>query len=200
MYSVLRTMNLQSATSVQATIFMKKSSNPYLIQFAGLKNGEHKFDYVIDDAFFKDKQYSEVQNAHIFTHVTLTKEINFLVFDIKMEGTINVMCDRCGDPFDFPVWGERKLVVSLTNDKFEDGDDIVSLSLDASEIDISQTLYEYVNLLLPQRRIHPAKEDGTDGCNANALKILNKLSIKEEETKIDPRWEALQALKNIKQN
>jgi uncharacterized metal-binding protein YceD (DUF177 family) len=113
-----------------------------------------------------------------------------------MEGTINVLCDRCGDPFDFPVWGERKLIVSLTNDKFED-DDIVSLSLDASEIDISQNLYEYVTLLLPQRRIHPAKEDGTTGCNTDALKRLEKFSEKEAENKIDPRWDAL---KNIKQN
>lgn len=194
-------MKMQSATAVQATIFMKKLSNPYLIQFAGLKNVEHRFDYVIDDAFFKNKEYSEVQHAHINTQVILTKETNLLVFDIKMEGTINVICDRCGDPFDFPVWGENKLIVSLTNDKFDDGDDIVSLSLAASEIDISQNLYEYVTLLLPQRRIHPVKEDGTDGCNAEALKILNKLSEKEkEENNIDPRWEALKALKNIKQN
>lgn len=176
---------------------MKKLSNPYLIQFAGLKSGEHKFDYVIDDAFFKDKEYSEVQQAHINTQVTLLNETHLLVFDIKMEGTINVLCDRCGDPFDFPVWGEQKLIVSLTNDKFDEGDDIVSLSLDASEIDISQNLYEYVNLLLPQRRIHPDKEGGTSGCNTDALKRLEKFSEKEAENKVDPRWDAL---KNIKQN
>lgn len=175
---------------------MKKLSNPYLIQFAGLKTGEHKFDYVIEDAFFKDRKYSEVQHARIATQVTLINETHLLVFDIKMEGTINVLCDRCGDPFDFPVWGEQKLIVSLTNDKFDEGDDIVSLSLDASEIDISQNLYEYVNLLLPQRRIHPDKEGGTSGCNTDALKRLEKFSVKEEN-EIDPRWDAL---KNIKQN
>lgn len=178
-------------------VTMKKSSNPYIIPFAGLKDGEHRFDYVIEDSFFQDREYSEVKIARISTHVILTKATNLLVFDIKMEGTINIPCDRCGDPFDFPVWGERKLIVSLTNDKFEDGDDIVSLSLEASEIDISQNLYEYINLLLPQRRIHPAKEDGTSGCNENALKILNKLSIKEGEQATDPRWDAL---KKIKQN
>ena len=102
------------------------------------------------------------------------------------------------DPFDFPVWGERKFIVSLTNDKFDDGDDIASLSLEASEIDISQNLYEYATLLLPQRRIHPAKEDGTSGCNANALKILNKLTTKEEEQATDPRWDALKKIKSSK--
>jgi uncharacterized metal-binding protein YceD (DUF177 family) len=176
---------------------MKKSGNPYIIPFVGLKKGVHRFDYVIEDAFFKDKEYSEVKQARIHTQVLLTNEVNLLVFDIKMEGTINVQCDRCGDPFDFPVWGERKFIVSLTNDKFEDGDDIASLSLDASEIDISQILYEYANLLLPQRRIHPTKEDGTSGCNAEALTLLNRLSEKEEENLTDPRWEAL---KKIKQN
>ena len=178
-------------------VIMKKLSNPYIIPFVGLKSGEHRFDYVIDDAFFKDKEYSEVKQARIHTQVTLTKETHLLIFDIKMEGTINVPCDRCGDPFDFPVWDEKKFIVSLTNDKFDDGDDIMSLSLDASEIDISQPLYEYVNLLLPQRRIHPVKEDGTNGCNPEALKILDKFSEKEEEQKTDPRWDAL---KKIKQN
>ena len=174
---------------------MKKSSNPYIIPFVGLKDGEHRFDYVIEDAFFKDREYSEVKEARIVTQVILTKATHLLVFDIKMDGTINVPCDRCGDSFDFPVWGERKLIVSLTSDKFEDGDDIVSLSLEASEIDISQNLYEYITLLLPTRRIHPAKEDGTSGCNENVLKILNKFSEKEEEQKTDPRWDALKKIK-----
>ncbi len=174
---------------------MKKLSNPYLIQFAGLKNGEHRFDSVIEDAFFKDREYSVIQHARIHANVLLTIATNLLVFDIKLEGTINVLCDRCGDPFDFPVWGEQKLIVSLTNDKFDDGDDIVSLSLDASEIDISQNLYEYTTLLLPQRRIHPDKEDGTSGCNAEAIKVLNKLTEQEEEHKMDPQWDALQKIK-----
>ena len=174
---------------------MKKLSNPYLIQFAGLKTGEHKFNYVIDDSFFKDREYSEIQKAHINMDVTLINEPHLLVFDIKMEGTINVLCDRCGDPFDFPVWGEQKLIVSLTNDKFEE-DDIVSMPFESSEIDISQHLYEYVTLLLPQRRIHPDTKDGKSGCNQDALKRLENFS-KETEKKTDPRWDAL---KNIKQN
>lgn len=186
------TRELYSAKTVQS---MKKSGNPYLIKFVGLKDGKHRFDFTIDNAFFKDKEYSEVKEAHVAAVVTLTKSTNLLVFDIKMDGTINVPCDRCGDAFDFPVWGERKLIVSLTNDKFEDGDDIVSLPLEASEIDISQLLYEYAILLLPQRRIHPAKEDGTSGCNPNALNILNNLSAKEEEgTTTDPRWDALKKI------
>lgn len=174
---------------------MKKSSNPYIIPFVGLKDGEHRFDYIIDDAFFKDREYSEVKEARIVTQVVLTKATHLLVFDIKMDGTINVPCDRCGDHFDFPVWGERKFIVSLTNDKFEEGDDIVSLSLEAPDIDISQQLYEYAILLLPQRRIHPSKDDGTSGCNASALKILNKLSTKEEEPATDPRWDVLKKIK-----
>ena len=179
---------------------MKKLNNPYLIPFAGLKSGEHNFDYVIDDSFFKEREYSEVQHAKINTHVTLNKEINLLVFDINIEGTINVMCDRCGDPFDLPVWGENKLIVSLTNDKFENEADILALPISSYEIDISQYLYEYVSILLPQRRIHPDKENGTSGCNPEALKTLNKFSEKESEKKTDPRWDALTKLKEQKTN
>ena len=177
---------------------MKKLNNPYLIPFAGLKSGEHRFDSVIDDSFFKEREYSEVQKANIKTHVVLTKETNLLVFDVKMDGTINIMCDRCGDNFDLPVWGENKLVVSLTNDRFENETDIVSIPLDSYEIDISQYLYEYISMLLPQRRIHPDKEDGTSTCNPEALKILNKLSEEKQEKKINPIWEELKT--KIKNN
>ena len=177
---------------------MKKLSNPYLISFVGLKSGEHRFDYVIDDSFFKDREYSEVQQARIKTFVTLTKETHLLVFDVRMEGTINIMCDRCGDNFDLPVWGENKMVVSLTNDRFENETDIISIPLDSYEIDISQYLYEYVSFLLPQRRIHPDKEDGTSTCNPESLKILNRLSEEKQEKKINPIWEELKT--KIKNN
>lgn len=177
---------------------MKKLSNPYLISFAGLKIGEYKYEYIIDDTFFKQREYSEIQHARIDTKVTFTKETNLLVFDIKMEGTINVMCDRCGDNFDFPVWGENKFVVSLTNDRFENEVDILSIPIDSSEIDISQYLYEYVSILLPQRRIHPDNPDGTSACNPESLKILNKLSEKEKEKRINPVWEELKS--KIKNN
>jgi uncharacterized metal-binding protein YceD (DUF177 family) len=170
---------------------VKKLSNPYLIPFAGLKIGEHVFEYVIDDAFFKDRDYSEIQHAKINTEVRLRKETHLLVFDIKMEGTIHTMCDRCGDFFDLPVWGENRLIVSLTNDRFEGETDIISIPIDSSEIDISQYLYEYASMLLPQRRVHPDKEDGTSTCNPEALKVLNKLSEEEREKKINPIWEEL---------
>lgn len=177
---------------------MTKLSNPYLIAFAGLKNGEHNYNFVIDDAFFKKRDYSEVKQGNVTTHVLLTKETNLLVFDIKMDGFLNVICDRCGDPFDMPVFGEKKLIVTLTNDRFEEDDDIVSISIHASEIDISQYLYEYVSLLLPQRRIHPDKEDGTGGCNPESLKMLKKFSSadNQEQHPADPRWDVLRQIKN----
>lgn len=176
---------------------MTKLSNPYIIAFAGLKNGEHHYNYVIDDAFFKNRDYSEVKQGNVNTHVVLIKETNLLVFDIKMEGFLNVTCDRCGDPFNIPVWGEKKLIATLTNDRFEEDDDIVSISIHTSEIDISQYLYEYVSLLLPQRHIHPDKEGGTNGCNSDSLKLLDKFSHPDSVKNdfIDPRWDALRKIK-----
>ncbi len=177
---------------------MKKLINPYLIAFAGLKNGEYNFEYIIDDSFFKDREYSEIQKALIKTDILLAKESQLLVFNIKMEGTINVMCDRCGDPFDVLVWGEKKLIITLTNNSFEDEEDIASLPLDASEIDLSPYLYEYISLLLPLRRVHPNIEKGIDTCNEESLKLLEKFSTKEKETATDPRWDALLKIKKDK--
>lgn len=170
---------------------MRKLSNPYLIPFGGLRNGEYTFNYVIEDSFFKEREYSEVQRAHIKTNVVLMKEPHLLIFKIKMEGVIHVMCDRCGDYFDMPVWGENKLIVSLTNDRFEDEDDIISIPIDSFEIDLTEHLYQYVATLLPQRRVHPDNPDGTSACNPIALKKLREFSAEEQKKKVNPIWEEL---------
>ncbi|MFH1005336.1 MAG: DUF177 domain-containing protein [Bacteroidota bacterium] len=172
---------------------MKNLNNPYIISFAGLKNGEHIFKFHICNSFFQERDYSEIKKANIIAHVTLLKEPDVFIFTFKLEGTINVFCDRCGDDFDMPVWGEQKLIANMTNDVYEEGDDIISISSADSEIDISHFLYEYIFLLLPVRRVHPDKENGTSTCNSESLKIINKFLKNKKQ--IDHRWDALKKIK-----
>ena len=49
-------------------------------------------------------------------------------------------------------------------------------------------------LSIPLQRIHPAKPDGTEGCNPEALKLLNQLTSSDETPRSDI-WKGLEALK-----
>ena len=64
-------------------------------------------------------------------------------------------------------------------------------------IDISKWLYEFLMLSVPLQHIHPEKADGKPGCNAQALKLLDKLSEPSEPTN-NPMWKELEKLKEKK--
>ena len=86
-----------------------------------------------------------------------------------------------------PVKGEFRLIVKFGDDYEEESDEVVVIPKTESRIDVSQYIYEYINLLLPIQRMHAEVED----CDPEIVKKINTHSKPE----VDPRWEAL---KNIK--
>ena len=75
----------------------------------------------------------------------------------------------------------------------EENDEIVVIPEHDYEIDLSQYLYEYINLILPYRKVHGEDENGNSLCNPD---IIKKIEEHTEEEATDPRWDALKKLKN----
>lgn len=167
-------------------------NNKYIISFSGLANGEHEFEYNINDAFFKELEFSEIQNGNIDVAVHLNKQNTNLVLTINLTGFVVEVCDRCAEDFNLPVNSTRTLVIKTGGTEFIEEDDILYLPSSQHEIDLKHYIYESIILALPLKRVHPEESD----CNPEALKKLKELSVSEEE-KTDPRWAAL---KNIKIN
>ena len=162
-----------------------------MIPFTSLKTGKHEFEYEIGDKFFEEIDYSEVKKSSVNVEVELDKQSTLLVLDFKIEGTVEVPCDRCGDDFDKDIESEYQLVFKLNAEKYEEGDDVVYLPASEYEIDISQFIYEYILLSVPQHRVHPKGK-----CNKEALKKLKELSANaNNEEQTDPRWDALKSIK-----
>ena len=47
-----------------------KQLKDFTIQFVGLKNGEHQFEYKVDKTFFEVFEYDELNNVDVTTLVT----------------------------------------------------------------------------------------------------------------------------------
>jgi uncharacterized metal-binding protein YceD (DUF177 family) len=173
--------------------------NEFNIPFSGLALGNHLFDFDIKDKFFEALEYSEIKKANIQVKLDLLKQSTMLVLNFELIGSIHTNCDRCDEEFDLHISGKYKLIVKFSNTVEEsDDDDIITLSTNESEIDVSQFLYEYIILSIPARRVHPDTKSGESGCDKKVIDKLNNLLIEEEkEDKSDPRWDAL---KNIKLN
>lgn len=164
----------------------------YTIPFAGLKIGEHDFDFQVDGTFFENFPESEIKEADVEIHVVLEKQESMLVLNFDIQGVINVICDRCLDEFPFPIISEEVLIVKFGPEYEEVSDDVIVLPATETAIDLEQYIYEYIMTALPIQRIHPDLPDGASGCNKEMLEHFSKM--KKERT-IDPRWEALSHLK-----
>lgn len=166
----------------------------YIIQFVGLKEGKHSFDYVIENTFFDFFEYDEFNSANVKVAVELTKKATLLEFHFTVSGTVNVYCDLTNEPFDQPINTDFDLVVKFGDEYNDDNEEILIIPHGEYEINISQYIYELIVLAVPTKRIHPGVEDGT--LKSEILEKLEELSPKETKNneEIDPRWNTLKKL------
>ena len=168
--------------------------NTYSIHFKGLKVGKHTFNFEVDNAFFEAFEESEIKHGNLDVDVKLNKQNQMIDLNITIDGTVEVTCDRCLEEFDIPISYEGSLYVKFSETRSEEDSEIIILSTDDSEMNISQYIYESICLSLPIQRYHGMK--GTKSkCNKEMLAKLKSLTVKnakkEDNDEIDPRWSKL---------
>ncbi len=167
----------------------------YSIQFAGLSDGEHRFEFEIEDRFFASIPNAVVPAGTVHLEVVLIKQPTMLTLNCSFKGNVETVCDRCAVNYPYPVEGQQRIIIKL-GDEPSDDEDLVVLPRGEHEFNIAQHIYEYIALSLPLR-IVPCEELGdTSICDKATLARLDELSIAEEPTEIDPRWAKLNELKN----
>jgi len=172
-------------------------SNEYRIPFVGLKQGVHIFNYELGNNFFSRFEGAVIKESKAKIELRFDKKENFFVLDFYVGGTIRVDCDRCSEPFDQELLDEYKVFVKFDDEAKAMGqqhEDVVFISSSEAHVDVSQLIYEFINLSMPVQKVCPLKEDGTAGCNKKVLAIL-KEGENSNEQEADPRWSALKKLK-----
>ena len=145
--------------------------NFLLIALNGLPSGKTVFEGRLGKEFFVEFGNSEILDADVRTVVTAEKSGSCIGIDMTLEGNVTVECDRCLEDLVLPVSRTVLLEVKFgegkTQEQQDGGREVLYLSQDNAELDLSQTAYDYVCLSLPLQRHH---EEG--GCNPEALKHL----------------------------
>ena len=175
------------------------SDNQYLIRFNHLPEGEHEYEFSIEDNFFAKIEESIIKQASVDVKVVLRKDSGAISLDLKIIGDVAVECVRCLEPFRFPVDIEKSLLVKVVdalNEEYEDEDEIYITSK-AVDINLEHTLYDFLTLEVPYSPVHPEDDNGVETCNPKVLKHIKKKEEEKAEKEQDPRW---QALKKIKSN
>lgn len=172
---------------------MKKLKD-YNISFIGLKDGEHQFEYEIDNSFFELFDYTELNDAALKTTVDLVKKPNMLTLQFKALGSVGVNCDVSNEPYQETIDSELKLVVKFGDSLNDDNEELLIVPHNTYELNVAHYIYEMLILALPTKRVHPGVLDGT--LKSEILDKLRELEpkINEEVEEVDPRWNKLKGL------
>ncbi len=168
----------------------------YKIQFGGLSVGEHQFEFEVTEKFFEQFIESEITKANIQVVATVVKQNSLMHILFSFEGRVGLSCDRCLVDFDCPVNGHEKLIIKHGNPE-ESNDEILVLKEGLEEADVTQYLYEYIELAIPSRKV-PCEDEELEydafPCDEEMLSKFNELKTEEEPTE-NPEWDKLKDIK-----
>ena len=164
-----------------------KSLDEFCIPFKGLKAGEHRFEFELDKAFLEAIGDEELLDVEVDVEVVMTKTAQMLTFEVSMDGTAYVECDRCLDELEYPVEADDTLYVKFSDEEIEFDGEVMWLNPADEELDLAGYIYETLLLSLPYQRVHESLEE----CNQEMIARFKIVSEEEFEEIATPKEKAL---------
>lgn len=167
----------------------------YVIPIHGLLEGIHNYDFVINKGFFEYFKNPDVSDGNLKVNITLQKNPQFFELDFHLTGSLELVCDRCLEVFDFGIDVKEKLLVRFGSSFEELDDNLIIIPREESRFDVGQFIYEFAVLSIPYQKVHPVDENDNSDCNPEMIKKLNELRVKDKKKitadNIDPRLDKL---------
>ena len=170
------------------------------IAFVGLKPGVHEFDYEVGDKFFADYQEADFSNCNSKVRLKLEKNTSFMMLKFEVGGSLDVICDRCGNTLKMDLWDEFNMIVKLVDNPEEmnaeeEDPDIYYISRTESHLHLADWIYEFISLSIPMQRMCKETEIGGAQCNLEVLGMLKKMEAGLSENN-NPLLKGLEKFKN----
>ena len=170
------------------------------IAFVGLKPGVHEFNYEVDDKFFAEYKETDFKDCHATIKLALEKNTSFMMLKFEIGGSVEVICDRCGNNLRMDLWDEFKLIIKQVENPeemnhSEEDPDVFYISRTESHIHLADWIYEFVLLSIPNQRMCKEEEIGGPQCNKEVLAMLKKMQQSGTENN-HPLQTELEKLKN----
>lgn len=169
-----------------------KELKAYKIEIFGLSNNTHDFNFTFEDDFFSHFENSLISKGKGTCDVVLTKTDAMITLNLKIEGSIELECDRSLELFDFPITIDKEVIYKYGDEEKELSEDVFVILKGEQEINISAFLYESISLEVPMKKLHPKFQGESEG---DEMIYVAETDEKSQEEKVDPRWEALKKLK-----
>ena len=155
----------------------------FVIPFKGYKVGIHEFEFPLGSDLLEAVGDEELAGIEAVAKVTMTKAASMLTFDIDIEGSVTVECDRCLDELALPVEISDTLFVKFSEEELDFDGEVMWLNPADTQIDLLDYIYETVLLALPYQRVHERIED----CNQEMIAKFQIVSQEEFDQMAEPQ-------------
>ena len=171
------------------------------IAFVGLKPGIHEYEYNVADKFFIEYGEQDFKNCTAQIKLSLDKQNGFMLLRFEVGGKLELSCDRCGNHLPLELWDEFKIMVKMVDDADvmndqEEDPDVYYISRGESHINVSDWIYEFINLSIPMQRMCAEEEIGGPYCNKEVLAVLKKMDVQNSQP-TNPLSKGLEKFKDL---
>lgn len=144
----------------------------YNIQIKTMPLGKSQVEYHLTNDFFEAIGEDAIQKGDLQAVVSIDKGMNQTELNFAIKGKVVVLCDRCLDEMNQPITAKGHLIVKLGKEFQDDGDDVVIVPEEQGTINVSWFLYEFINLAIPIKHVHPFGL-----CNKEAADKLSEILV-----------------------
>lgn len=175
-----------------------KELKQYNIHIINLQNKQYDFEFEGNQSFFEALDQSFIENGTFKATVHLDKSETMIQLRFDINGVVELVCDRSLDTFDQPFETTQKLILKFGEVAEELTDEIEVIPRLLEDYNIAQSLFDFIYLALPTKKLHPRFRDEEDEEETEGKIIYSSIINveKPDEKPIDPRWAALAKLKS----
>ena len=169
------------------------TSGQFNVDFRELSGGEFTWTWELDDMFFSALDEQDIEHGQLTATLRVNKKASGFLLSIRVNGTVEVPCDRCLELMTQPISGEEQIEVCL-GDSFEDDGERITIPEYEPVLDVAWNIYETIALAVPISHVHPEGSCEEDFSQYLVTDDEPEGHHGEDDASIDSRWNALRAL------
>jgi len=178
-----------------------KELREFNIEIYSLRTGSHDYEFKIGETFFEYFNYGLVDGGDCSARVQLNKSETLIEAYFEIKGSVELTCDRSLETFDFPINISEKMLFKFGEQDQELSENIQVIERNTQRLNMAQYIYEFIGVAVPMKKIHPRFNDQYNEADEENVLVYSSAEseqeFKEESSEeIDPRWNALNKLKD----
>ncbi|MFK7921718.1 MAG: DUF177 domain-containing protein [Bacteroidia bacterium] len=135
----------------------KKLARRYSVNVVRLTPGKNQDSFEIDDEFFAHFESSLAGNSTAKVDLEMEKTSRNLEINFHIKGNVMVPCDRCGELYPHNIDTDYRIIYSFDEDMDLEGEEVMYVSPDQSQLNLMQECYDIINLAIPLRKVADKK-------------------------------------------